>query len=242
MSKYSEDNPHPAVYYLLNNARKNEKLIRNTLWILVAIGVILGIATTIPSLTDPLPEHLLKKLILDIPVWLMVIPLPLILLFKSKPHKEWQETHKNTMECHRKSITAKEFAAVTYLEIFFATIISLAPLIINWGAAIVESSDVREKLFTIGVFNLGAVFFHIWTMTALFFILRFTKIAKIARRAVLMLLCFFASLSATLGLQSLLYSLEIPFTLAAAICAFLGLIILRIGCAITARLYEKVDL
>jgi len=164
------------------------------------------------------------------------------LLFRSKPHKEWQEIHKNEMECPRKSLAAKEFATAIYLEIFLFTIISFVPLIINWGAAIVESSDVREKLFTIGVFNLGAVFFHIWMMASLVFILRFTKLAKIARGAILMLLCFFASLPVTMGLRLLLTSLEIPYVIAAAICTILGLIVLRVGWAVTVRLYEKVDL
>ncbi|MCL2376016.1 MAG: hypothetical protein FWC76_01340 [Defluviitaleaceae bacterium] len=229
--------PSPAGYYLFNSTRANAKLIYYYFLTFIPMGIVLGIATTIPLLTDPLPEHLLNKLILDVPVWLMALPLPLILLFRSKPHKEWQETHKNEMECPRKSLTAKEFTTATYLEIFLFTIISFVPLIINWSAAITEGSSIREKLFTIGVFNLGTVFFHIWMMTALVFIFRFTK----ARRAILMLLCFFASLLATMGLQSLLTSLEIPYAIAAAICALLGLIVLRIGWAITVRLYEKVD-
>jgi len=79
-------------------------------------------------------------------------------------------------------------------------------------------------------------------MASLVFILRFTKLAKITRMAVLVLLCFFASLSVTLGLQSLLTSLEIPYVFAATICAILGLIVLRLGWAVTVRLYEKVDL
>ena len=242
MSKYSKENPRPAAYYLFNSTRANARLIYYYFLTFMPMGIALGIATTIPSLKDPLPEHLLNMLILDIPVWLMILPMPLILLFSSKPHKEWQEIHKNEMECPRKSLTAKEFATATYLGIFLYTIVGFSLLIINWGVAITEGSDVREILFTIGVFNLGAVFFHIWMMASLVFILRFTKLAKIAPRAMLILICFFASLPVTMGLRSLLTSLEIPYVIAAAICALLGLIVLRIGWAITVRLYENVDL
>jgi len=154
MSKYSKENPHPTAYYLFNSTRANARLIYYYFLTFIPMGIVLGIATTIPLFTDTLPKHLLNKLILDIPVWLMILPLPLILLFRSKPHKEWQETHKNEMECPRKSLAAKEFATATYLEIFLFTIISFVPLIINWSAAITEGSSIREKLFTIGAFNL----------------------------------------------------------------------------------------
>ena len=91
---------------------------------------------------------------------------------------------------------------------------------------------------SIGVFNLGAVLFVAWVMTALIFILQFTKLAD----EVLLIVCFGGSLGAAIGLQMLLHSMEVPYMLAAIICAFIGLILILIGRAISARLYEKIDL
>jgi len=243
MSKYSKENPRPAAYYLVNSANANDKLIGRMMITTMIVVYIFAMVGHILPFVDQFSERLLNIYIFELPVWMTVLPLPLILLFRSKPHKEWQETHENTMKVPRKSITAKEFTTATYLEIFLSTIIASSLIVINWGGVLwALGHDVREILFTIGVFNLGSRFFHIWMMTSLVFILRFTKLAKIAPRAVLMLLCFFASLLATMGLQSLLTSLEIPYAIAAVICAILGLIVLRVGWAVTVRLYEKVDL
>ena len=57
-----------------------------------------------------------------------------------------------------------------------------------------------------------------------------------------LLLIFVAGLIVAIGLQMLLQSMEVAYMLAAVICAFIGLILILIGRAITARLYEKIDL
>ena len=239
MSKYSKENPRPAVYYLVSSANANDKLIGRMMITTMIVVYIFAIVGHILPFVDLFSESLLNIYIFEFPVWMTVLPLPIILLWRSKPHKEWQETHKNTMKVPRKSITTKEFTTATYLEIFLSTIIASSLIVINWGGVLwALGPDVREILFTIGVFNLGFRFFHIWMMASLVFIFRFAKLAKVARGAILMLLCFFASLLATMGLQSLLTLLEIPYAIAAAICAILGLIVLRIGCAVTVRLHE----
>jgi len=227
---------NPIKHYLAWSARTNGKIIIIALVIILVAGLALAIARGIPSIANQFSEHMLNEFIVDIPVKLVILVVPCILLFKSKTHKEWQELHKDI------SITKKDYVTATYLEIFLSTFISLPVLLIIWIVAVLVDSSVSENILTIGVFNLGAGFFLIWMMTALVYTLQFTKLVKINDGAVLLVVCLFASLWTTMGFQSLLFLAEIPSLLKGAICALAGLVILLIGRAITAKLYEKVDL
>jgi hypothetical protein len=227
---------NPIKHYLAWATRTNGKIIIIALVIILVAGLALAIARGIPPIENQFSEHMLNEFIVDIPVKLVILVAPIILLFKSKTRKEWQELHKDI------SITKKDYATATYLEIFLSTFISLPVLLIIWIVAIRVDSSVIENILTIGVFNLGAGFFLIWMMVALVYTLQFTKLVKINDGAVLLVICLFASLWTTMGFQSLLFSTEIPSLLKGAICALAGLVILLIGRAITEKLYKKVDL
>ncbi|MCL1862230.1 MAG: hypothetical protein FWF78_01540 [Defluviitaleaceae bacterium] len=223
----------PIKSYLAIQLRTHRKSVVIALITILIVGVALAIGRAIPAITNIFSEHMLNEFVVDIPVKLVILTVPIILFFKSKTHKEWQEAHQDIQ------ITKKDFATATYLEIFLSTFVGVPVLFTIWIVAVLVDHSIIENILTIGVFNLGAGFFLIWMMTALVYTLRFTKLAKINQGAVLLVICLFASLWTTMGLQSLLFSMEMPFAMKAVICMLIGLVVIVIGWSITTKLYAK---
>ena len=227
---------NPIKGYLVQSAKTNKKPILFALFAILVAGLVLVIGRITPVFANIFSEHILREFVVDLPVKVVGLVVPFILVFKSKSHAEWHELHPDI------PISKKKFAVAIYLEMFLSTFVAIPVLIVIWIVAGLIDPSIVESILTTGVFALGVMFFIVWVMTALIFTLQFTKLVEINDGTTLLCVSFLAAFGLGLGLQSLLFSTETPPMLAAVICAFIGLIMLLIGWAITARLYQKVDL
>jgi len=231
---------NPIKHYLVQSLRKNGK------WILVAwigvliVGLILATIRVFPPITNLFSEHILGEFVVDIPLKLAFIVIPIILFYRSKTHKKWQEDNPYS------PITKKDFTTAIYLEIFLSTFVGIFALVIIWIVAGLVDPAIIDRILRVGIFSLGEGFLWVWLMATLIYTLQFTPIVKIAQGAVLLSASLLGSLQVVVRLQNISWRLidavvmPIPLMVVTYISA--GLIILIIGWAITAKLYEKVDL
>jgi len=234
-------NTSPIKHYLAQSIRTNGK------WVLVAwvgvlvSGLILVLGRLLPPIQNLLSEVILGGLVVNIPLKAAFIVIPLVLLCRSKTHKEWQEVNSDT------PITRKEFSAASYLEIFLSTLLGLPALGIIWIVAGLTDPAIVEYILTVGVFGLGEGFLWVSLMATLIYTLQFTPLVKIAEGSILILIGLFgplwiiASLLQPISWDFINYE-GVPIPLVVVIYILAGLIVLVVGKTITAKLYEEIDL
>lgn len=231
---------NPIKRYLAQSVRTNRKRIVFA-WIGVLIfGLLLVIGRVIPPIASLFSEHMLGEFVVDLPLKAAFLVIPLILFYRSKTHKEWQEANPDT------PITKKGFAIAIYLEIFLSTFIGIFALIIIWVVAGLADPTIVERILRVGIFSLGEGFLWVWLMATLVYTLQFTPLVKIADGAVLLTGSMLGSLQVVVSLQNTSWhfidDVGTPIPLVVAAYVAVGLFILVVGWAITARLYDKVDL
>ena len=227
---------NPIKSYLVKSAKANSKPVLIALLVFLIVGLILVIGRITPVFKSIFSEHLLRELVVDLPVKAVGLIVPIILMFKNKSHSEWHEAYPDM------PMSKKNFTTAIYLEMFLSALVAVPVLVVIWVVASLVDPNIVESILTTGVFALGVMFFIPWVMTALIFTLQFTKLLEINDGAVLLFGSVLVAFWLGVGLQSLLFALVVPHALASVICAFIGLIIILIGWKITASLYEKVDL
>jgi len=230
----------PIKYYLIQSVKMNGRHILIALIGTLAFGLILATTRVFPPIANLFSEHMLGEFVVDLPVKAAFLIIPIVLFYKSKTHKEWQEANQDT------SITKKEFATAIYLEIFLSTFIGIFALLIIWIVAGLVDPSIVDRIHRVGVFSLGEGFLWVGLMTTLVFTLQFTALVKIAKGSLLLCASLLGSLQVIVILQNISWyfidDVGIPIPLVTLTYASVGLFILVIGRTITARLYDKVDL
>jgi len=229
---------NPIKHYLAQTVRTNGK------WVLIAwsgvlvFGLILATARVLPPIQNLFSEHILGEFVVDLPVKAAFLIIPLILIVRSKSHKEWQEANL--------TITKKKFSTALYLEIFLFTFLGIPALIIIWLVAGLIDPTIIERIFITGILASGEMFLWVWLMTTLIYTLQFTPLGEISEGSVLVAVSLLGSLWLVVSLQNTLWyvvdDMGVSIPIVVATYVFIGLIILVIGRTITAKLYEKVDL
>jgi len=252
----------PIKYYLAQSVRTNGKYALLA-WvgtlvlclILVTIRVLPPVYNLIPFLADDI-------FVFNVPPKLAPFAVPLVLflrnmmceqepkpdtptekgliVFRGASHKAWQEDNPDI------PITKKQFATALYLEIFLSTFLGVFALGIIWVVAGLLDSIVFEYIFRNGIHVLGVVFLWVCLATTMFYTLQFSPLKKIANGGLLLFISLLGSLQVAAWLQNnswpLIDDRGIPIPLVFMVFTLIGLIFLVIGRAITAQLYERVDL
>ena len=143
---------NPIKHYLTQCVRTNGKQLFFA-WIGVLIfGLLLVIGRVIHPITRIFSEHILSEFVIDLPLKAAFMVIPLILFYRSKMYKEWQEANPDT------SITKRDFTTAIYFEIFLSTFLGIFALGIIWFVAGLVDPTIVERILKVGIFGLGEGF------------------------------------------------------------------------------------